>query len=357
MPTFSTKLKNIIKRVKKNVYIRIEQQKVIDITCNSKQITILNTALDTDNLGDEIIMKYIKQVILDDLKEYVCIEIPTHKYPSTYEIRCMLESKYVLVCGTNILSPQMELYSGWCFDDLMIHLNNVILIGVGWWGYKKTSIYSAFIYRHILTNNCLHSVRDAQTLHRLKSLGIENVVDTNCLTMWGLEQKSLQIPKCKSNCVLFTLTSAFKDSNNDIKIVNILLRNYNNVYFWPQGNDDLPYFTSIIGEPIKNIKILDRTLDAYCDFLKSNNCDYIGSRLHGGIYAMQNYKRTIIIAVDNRAREIAKDTNMNVLEINEIETKLEALINSEWSTEIHLNNKSIEQWKQAFSNVMLTNDM
>ena len=46
----------------------------------------------------------------------------------------------------------------------------------------------------------------------------------------------------------------------------------------------------------------------------SENIDYVGTRLHAGIRALQHKKRTIIIGIDNRAIEKAKDFNLTVID-------------------------------------------
>jgi polysaccharide pyruvyl transferase WcaK-like protein len=49
-------------------------------------------------------------------------------------------------------------------------------------------------------------------------------------------------------------------------------------------------------------------LRAFDDFLSQDIAvDYVGNRLHGGIRAMQKLRRTIIIEIDNRAREMSRD--------------------------------------------------
>ena len=56
--------------------------------------------------------------------------------------------------------------------------------------------------------------------------------------------------------------------------------------------------------------------------------DYVGTRLHAGVRAMQKGRRSIILSIDNRAREMGKDYNLNVIERNDI-YKLEEYIYSE----------------------------
>ena len=49
------------------------------------------------------------------------------------------------------------------------------------------------------------------------------------------------------------------------------------------------------------------TLEAFDNLLESEiDLDYIGTRLHAGIRAIQKKRRSIIIGVDNRALEMQK---------------------------------------------------
>ena len=75
--------------------------------------------------------------------------------------------------------------------------------------------------------------------------------------------------------------------------------------------------------------------------------DYIGTRLHAGIRAMQKRRRSIIISIDNRAREMGKDYNLNVIEREDIEN-LEEYLLSEFKTDIKLNLDNIKKWKEQF---------
>ena len=343
--------RNVVKRITENIKIRKLYRTAERAEKHVNRITILNTAISTDNIGDEIIMYYVRKRIFQFLQGYECREIATHTYPTDEEIEYMKSSKYVLVCGTNILSPRMELYSGWKFDDRMIALDNVILIGVGWWGYQHTSIYSKFVYSHILAKNVLQSVRDSQALKNLKDIGIENVLNTNCLTTWGLEESKL-IPSCKSSNVIFTLTSVYQQKDYDKSIIESVCRNYKMVYFWPQGASDLEYFNEICGTYKDRIQVVDETLEAYNRVLNQDDLDYIGSRLHGGVHALHHGKRSIIIIVDNRAREIGKDLHLPVIEINDIQQKLDTMINSEWNTNIVVNTENIDRWIQSFKNAL-----
>lgn len=65
---------------------------------------------------------------------------------------------------------------------------------------------------------------------------------------------------------------------------------------------------------------------------------------------MQNLKRSIIIIVDNRARSIKRDNNIVAIERNELD-RLENIINSEFETNIILNQKGIDLWKKQFTSM------
>lgn len=341
------KIKNVLTRIRQNIDVRVKNLGKSNLE-HCGEIVILNTAIGSDNLGDEIIEYYYMKAIKNIVDPQKLYNVATHIKPSDDEIRHLLSAKYAIIIGTNILSPQMELYSGWKFDNRLIKMRNVLLVGTGWWGYKKPSVYSKYVYKNILSKDIIHSVRDEQTLHVLKNIGIDNVVNTNCLTMLGLDKKCKDIPYKKGSEVLFTVTGVIGDHRKDKDMIRIIRENYTNIYFWPQGDIDLQYLKKI--DNLEGIKIVDRSLDTYSTFLKEHDeLDYIGTRLHGGIHAMQNGRRTIIIAVDNRAIEMSRDTGLPVIRDTEIQEKLNIAINSEWKTEIRLNRLTIEKWYESFT--------
>lgn len=343
---------NLVKRVKQNVDVHIQYRNRKQVEKLSNRITILNTAIDTDNIGDEIIMYHVKKQISSYFNGFEIKEIATHTYPTDNEIEYMRTSRYVFVCGTNILSPRMELYSGWRFDNRMIALDNVVLVGVGWWGYQNISAYTKFVYSHILANNVLQSVRDSQAEKNLRGIGVNNVINTNCLTTWGLDKKSTSIPTKKSDSVILTLTGVYKQKEYDKYIIKSACKNYKRVLFFPQGLTDLEYFNKIVGKYKENIEVIDGTLAAYDKVLEDQDIDYIGSRLHGGIHALQKGRRSIIVVVDNRAREMGKDLNLPIIEISDVIDNLDTMINSEWETVIRNNNENIAKWRNSIENAL-----
>ena len=81
--------------------------------------------------------------------------------------------------------------------------------------------------------------------------------------------------------------------------------------------------------------------------MKNNDIDYIGTRLHAGIYAMQNKRRSIILIVDNRARDMKKTYNLVAVERDDIQ-QLNKIINTTIKTNIKINENYIKEWKEQF---------
>ncbi|MUV37168.1 hypothetical protein JNUCC1_00974 [Lentibacillus sp. JNUCC-1] len=163
--------------------------------------------------------------------------------------------------------------------------------------------------------------------------------------MWQLTADHCKyIPVKKAENVVFTITDYRKDEQNDKQMVDILERNYKKIYAWVQGSNDLEYILSLSNK----IEIVDPTLEAYDKLLDSDlDLDYVGTRLHAGIRALQKKRRSIIIGIDNRALEKQRDFNINVINRNEINS-LDTYLNKEISTEIKLDVKAIEDWKAQF---------
>lgn len=179
----------------------------------------------------------------------------------------------------------------WMLDiTTLYNMKNVILIGVGTQSYnQKINLYTRLAYKYMFNSDFFHSVRDSYTEKKLKEIGIKNVINTACPTMWMLTSEHCQqIPKVKGENAVFTLTDYKPNICRDTYMISTLVKNYNTVYFWPQGYGDMDYFKSL---NIKNeIKIIPSTLSDYDNLLKNNDVDFIGTRLHGGMRALQQKK-------------------------------------------------------------------
>ena len=98
----------------------------------------------------------------------------------------------------------------------------------------------------------------------------------------------------------------------------------------------------------ENLTTIPASLKAYEDALRKGGVDYVGTRLHAGIHALNFKIRSIILAVDNRATEMGRDVNLPVMQRDIISEELEKKINSDFATQIRINQESIDHFKVQF---------
>ena len=311
-----------------------------------------NTAEATDNLGDHIIMTYCTE-ILNELfpAGHRFIDVSTHVLPTVEQEEQVKNAKLKFLCGTNMLTSHIEEYWYWILPDGLrrkLAYRNVILLGVGWKNYEgPCSDYTKMIYQCLLAPDVIHSVRDQYSEDMLKNAGIKNVINTGCPTMWKLTPEFCRtIPKEKAKSVVTTITDYRRDHDPDSRMLQILGRNYEHVYLWLQGRNDAEYLQAL--DVPENLTTIPSSLEAYEQMLKSGEVDYVGTRLHAGIHALNHRVRSLIIVVDNRASEIGKDTNLPVLPRASLQEGLEPWIASAVETDIRINQKNIARFREQF---------
>jgi len=305
-----------------------------------KQILIFDTSIASGNLGDILILNSINKIFDRIFTNARFVSAPTQEVIGKTTYKLNQSSNYSFVAGTNILSSNMNEYKQWNINYFdAINLKDVILFGVGWWQYQENpNLYTKLIYKKILSHNYIHSVRD--------NYRIKNVVTTGCPTTWMLNSAHCnQISTVKSDSVLFTLTDYKTDFVYDSQFIELLKMKYKNLYFWPQGIGDQEYLNKFN----YNGKILNPKVSSLENFLKKRNIDYVGTRLHAGIKAMEYKKRSIIIGVDNRAAELSKDIDIPFVERSKLNL-LKKKIETKWKTKLKIDYKSINQWCSQFGN-------
>lgn len=313
-------------------------------------IAILDTSVCTENLGDYIIMDSVRRELYDLFPMHHKITLPTHERINQVGYSIIKDAQFSFIGGTNLLSSNMDKYNQWKVNIKdAFYIKNILLLGVGWWQYQdKPNVYTKYLFNKILDHTFLHSVRDAYTETKLKEIGLSNVINTACPTMWTLTPDHCKlIPTKKAKVVVFTLTDYNIDRMLDQVFIDILLENYKTIYFWVQGSGDYEYLNSL--ERVKTIQIIYPDLESYDEVLdREEEIDYVGTRLHAGIRALQKKRRSLIIAIDNRAIEKSKDVNLPILNREDIKIKLDLLINSEFNTEIMIPLDNIQRWKEQF---------
>ncbi|MEI9807421.1 MAG: hypothetical protein WDO16_05800 [Bacteroidota bacterium] len=113
---------------------------------------------------------------------------------------------------------------------------------------------------------------------------------------------------------LFTLTDYDPDPVADEKLVSTIFDHFEKVTFFPQGLNDIAYLHSL---PVfktnkSRIDILPHDYKEFKAFISAAHIAYIGTRLHSGIKCLQYGHEVMIVAIDHRATEIAKDTHLPV---------------------------------------------
>lgn len=318
-----------------------------------KTISLLDTSINNYNLGNQIIMDSINEIIDDIFPDSFLFRMQaSEKFGNTSKKHFKL-SDFIFYGGTNALTSNInkEKYIGFSPYDL-ISFNRLSLVGVGWWQYQgKPNLYSRIFLKRLLDNQIIHSVRDSYTQHKLASIGIENVINTSCPTTWKLDQEHCRkIPKVKSDYAIFTLTDYNKNPSFDKSFIQTLKSTYSKIFFWPQGIGDLEYFSNIDIKMKNDIKILPPNLKSFDDLLQNEKIDYVGTRLHAGIRALQNKKRTLILSIDNRSSEISHDINLNTCKRGD-KQKLDFFIKNEMPTNIKLPLNNINIWKSQFGHL------
>ena len=312
-----------------------------------RDIGILNPTIGTYNLGDLIIYQSVYEILRSIYNEAIFSDFPTQLHTCYDAMALMQEKDLLFVAGTNLLSSNLEEKHQWkVHRGVKKYLNNrVILMGCGWWQYQGApNRYTVDIYRNLLSDNFLHSVRDQYTADKLFDIGFKNVVNTSCPTLWTLtSDKCAKIPQSKAQNVITTLTFYKKNPKIDRHMLDILSNNYKKVYLWIQGLNDAYYYKEILHQSDNNIEVLPPTLEAFDSMASEQSIDYIGTRLHAGIRALQHNVRSMIISVDNRAHELGKDVNLNVVDRNNLEQIL-TFIENDYVTDIRLPQNNITNW-------------
>lgn len=310
-------------------------------------VSVFDTTVSNNNLGNWIIMDEVYKHLYDIFPSDFFLKHPFIDSIGSNTIQYLKQSDFVFFGGTNSLSSEMEHYKQWGLDlENSQHINDVILMGLGWWQYQDgISDYTQTILHRVLNKNYFHSVRDSYTAEKLKSIGITNVLNTGCPTLWDIDQNICQaIPQEKAENVLLTFTNYYQNIKSDTELYNTVKKNYKTIYLWIQGPEDYQYAKDISSE----IKFIDPNLNALDDLLSSSiDLDYVGTRLHAGIRALKHKRRSIIIGVDNRSVEMGKDFELKVIKRAE-QHLLDKAINSNFKTELKLPYEAINTWKQQF---------
>lgn len=319
-------------------------------------ITLYDTACSSKNLGDEIIMDAVVRELGCIFPDRMLIRYPTHEPLRGSTKKHAWSNDMSFVGGSNLLRNywrnrarknqwSLSLLDAW-------RMTPAILMGVGWNAYADEPEFKAkLFYGSALSKEWVHATRDSYTVEKLKQCGINNAINTGCPTLWSLDERILsEVPLKLSGEVVFTLTDYRKDAEWDLALIEQLLKIYKVVYFWPQGSEDNEYLLSLskaIPGLYGRLNILPVNVNAYNNLLRYRDVDYVGTRLHAGIRAMQLGRKCVIVGVDNRATEMGRDFCLPLIDREGV-SDLFHLVNERTNKDVVIPSDAIQEWKGQF---------
>lgn len=310
-------------------------------------------SIGTENLGDEIIAAAVTTALREMCPESRLLTAPTGQAPAWRMARLARHARLNIIGGANTVSPHRLLYSGWKISGLSMAMDvRYLLMGVGRFGTASMDPFSAAIYRRSLHRDLPHSCRDEATASLVATLGVRTM-NTGCPTMWSLTpEHCAAIPRQRGESVVFTLTHYLAAPQFDRALLQQLRRFYDRLCFWPQQLGDLSYLRWLAGGQLPgDVRVLTPTVDAFSTRLRVAGTDYVGTRLHAGVLALSLGRRALVVAVDNRAPDIARDTGLPVVSRESLRDH-PTIVGEEKDVVLTLPWDAIARWKAEVANWM-----
>ncbi|MGH6979968.1 MAG: polysaccharide pyruvyl transferase family protein [Stellaceae bacterium] len=312
------------------------------------RVNVFDTAIASDNLGDEIIMEAVWEVLNRIFPSATYQRIASHRHATIPQMVAGRTADVSLVGGTNILKSHMLFRGNWRISPLdYLAWRNVVLLGVGWqhYGGGEADAPTRLFFRTVLSRSRLQSVRDMHTYALLRP-HVPTAIYTGCPTMWRLTpEHCAQLPVRKAQNVIFAVTYYQPAPAADRALFQLLKRHYDKIFFWPQQAADVGYMRDL---GVEGFIPLPRDVAQFDRILREEDVEFVGARLHGGIRALQRGRRALVVPVDNRATEISKVTHLPIGLRTELGA-IERWIAEPEPTRIVLPWDSIERWQNQFS--------
>lgn len=323
-----------------------------------KRVILFDPSYGTSNMGDFIINEAVMSQMSYLFDQSFTIRYSTHT-PVLGTLQRLRSNRITRNCqaadlkfigGTNILKDNLfKLDPGWNVSLGTARLySGAICIGAGRALSRaagRPGLYTRRVYERALSKDYRHSVRDESTKVYLESMGFK-AINTGCPTTWALTPElTAEIPTKKASNVVMTLTDYARDHDADRGLIKMLLDNYESVSFWIQGSADLEYIRSF--DEAHRVRLIPPALSAFAKALDRDDTEYVGTRLHAGIYAMQRRKRSMIISVDNRASDMARSNGVPILGRDKLRA-LPDLLRADRATNLKVDSEAVEEWKSQF---------
>lgn len=315
-------------------------------------IAVATPNIGTTNLGDEIISEAVIYQLQELFPQDFLISYPTHTMLGSQTLNSFNSARLRFIGGSNLMTGHIRLsYNQWCvpLEDFWKYRSS-ILFGVGWREYQgKPSLFSRIFYSALLSKELLHSVRDSYAEEKMKALGYSNVLNTCCPTTWGLTPDFCRNISTERRKYCIVALNGYARAESDRAMIDAVLQNYEKCFFFQQGPGDLKYLSELTNK-LSSFIVLPPKLAVYNKILQEEKPDFIGTRLHGGIRALQYGCRALIVAIDNRSIDIARDINLPVIPMEDVSNGLPKILRDGWNIQIHIPEENIRQWKAQFQN-------
>ncbi|WP_130176338.1 polysaccharide pyruvyl transferase family protein [Cryobacterium sp. SO1] len=307
-------------------------------------VVVVDPGMTSTNLGDQIISDAIHREFITPLSRSTHVEvIPMHGPLSDASRDALRSADEVVVCGTNLLSNHMRFRTSWEWDraDIELAKGKLTVFGAGWWQYQVGAIDPVSArWMKSMGGGRTWGVRDAYSAKRLAAAGVASA-HISCPTLWRVGEQPL--PSTQKR-IIATFTDYNQDPLADRRLID-LLESRHDVLYWPQGPGDRRYIESISpGAPT----FIDPSLAAFDHELQQPDTAYVGLRLHGGIRALQFGVPSLILSIDNRAREISRSVGLRAPSRHAFRD-IEHALDGQSPVAIELPADAIESWTKTWS--------
>ncbi len=303
------------------------------------------------NLGDVIIQQSVSRIAGAIFDGAEILHVSTHAYPSQRTLEAALACDWILVGGSNIVGSYAYLYREWKLHPHQIWRlrGRAILFGGGWgWYQPRPTLPARWMLNTILSRKHTHSVRDSYTERHLRNLGFSNVLNTACPTLWPLSDRPEVAGRAAASDALLMVTDYRAHPQHDRALIELLFARYQRVHVWLQGRGDEAYLRGLLRQDYERLRVIPHTYDALEAFLATDiGFDYIGTRLHGGIRCLNAGRRALIVAVDNRAIEMASDVGLQTAPRGDLAAVAAWITRSE-SVTLRLPVEAMRTWSAQF---------
>lgn len=319
-------------------------------------VHFIDTSVASDNVGDEIIVEAVKAALKPVFAGCYISTSSGHDGLGPFGRELVAGADLAILMGTNALSPRDQTTGRrfvWTVtpQDRAVLAGKVVLCGVGAnRAFDTVEPRQAAFLKQVLSRHYRHSVRDGLGLEILRQCGMAGI-NTSCPTLWRYQAAPVAVPRGRAAGVVFTLTRHRPDPA-DAVMVRMLQRLYGQVWFWPQQPRDLGYLAEMAG--LDGIQVLPANLAAYDTFLAAQDVDVVGTRLHGGIRGLAHGRRVLVVAIDNRAAEIGRETGLPVLLRQDVAAQMEVRLLADWPTELALPSAGIAEFLAQFQALRAT---